>query len=232
MVSPDWIIDSIDASVRLEEEKYHPSCLKTPTPVESEHRVSIDVCNSGIVLETPAQPQQCVDDVTSRLLDSKANGPPPDVINMTGEPSVAGGESSSHVARDLIANTGEGAQSANQMSAAERKDEGVTPDKASASKCEQLLDGVVIHFTDYQDCVEEDTMEKWELVSIGMLHTCIHTPLITDSLCGFDFRWSGNTVDKSWITMTPRDALIYLHCTRTVHCMPRYVIVKSMRLGV
>lgn len=30
---------------------------------------------------------------------------------------------------------------------------------------EKLLDGIVIFFTDYRECVEHDTLEKWKLVS-------------------------------------------------------------------
>ncbi len=29
---------------------------------------------------------------------------------------------------------------------------------------EQLLDGLVVVFSDYQDCMDEDTMDKWKQV--------------------------------------------------------------------
>ena len=32
------------------------------------------------------------------------------------------------------------------------------------STTEQLLDGLVVVFSDYQDCMDEDTMDKWKQV--------------------------------------------------------------------
>ena len=32
------------------------------------------------------------------------------------------------------------------------------------STAEQLLDGLVVVFSDYQDCMDEDTMDKWKQV--------------------------------------------------------------------
>ena len=34
------------------------------------------------------------------------------------------------------------------------------------STTEQLLDGLVVVFSDYQDCMDEDTMDKWKQVLV------------------------------------------------------------------
>lgn len=42
---------------------------------------------------------------------------------------------------------------------------------------EELLDGLVVVFTDYQDCMDEDTMDKWKQVDTHC--TCTYTCSIT-----------------------------------------------------
>ena len=39
-------------------------------------------------------------------------------------------------------------------------------EQSGSKSTEELLDGLVVVFTDYQDCMDEDTMDKWKLVYI------------------------------------------------------------------
>jgi hypothetical protein len=40
-------------------------------------------------------------------------------------------------------------------------------EEGGQSITEQLLDGLVVVFSDYQDCMDEDTMDKWKQVMRG-----------------------------------------------------------------
>lgn len=165
VVSPDWILDSVDSGVRLEEERYHPSCLKKLAEMESS-LVSAEACNGSVPSsEAASMPQQPAHEhpKTNSKPPTTQLGPPV----VTTPPSAGGEPSLWHVKYSHAVNM-EPMYSARPAEAAQperRVSEEETPG-AVAVKSEQLLDRVVIYFTDYQDCVEDDTLEKWKLVSI------------------------------------------------------------------
>lgn len=158
VVSPDWIVDSVEAGVRLEEERYHPSRLRTIAEVD---HVSAEACNGTSEAAAAAPPRHPGGDLSVR--QGRGDNIPPRV---EGTGTVQGPPA------DVPPSAEEGVKRAPSRlgeRVGEKGDEeearGVP--MAIPPKAEQLLDRVVICFTDYQDCVEDDTMEKWKLVSVS-----------------------------------------------------------------
>lgn len=151
VISPDWVLDSVDVNLRLEEEQYHPSHLRR---VETDHRVSMGSCNGAIQVEEIP---------TLARVVPRSEATPTMVKGLT----VTSGQVQVQVTEVSIPEattaTHHVQQKSSQAAATTvKREEQATP---TSPKCEQLLDGVVLHFTDYQDCVETDTLEKWKLVS-------------------------------------------------------------------
>ena len=149
VVSPDWILDSIEANKRLEEEVYHPSHLK---PKETEYQMSAGTCNGaesaegGVTVQTLSS-QTKPNDIVATPLQGEG------VAIETSLPVIEAAvpQRPALQSADSAAKNGEGARGGE-----------ATP---TGVRSEQLLDGVVIYFTDYQDCVEDHTLDKWKLVS-------------------------------------------------------------------
>lgn len=152
VVSPDWILDSIEANKKLEEEVYHPSHLK---PKETDvHQTSTRTCNGA---------ESAEEGVTVPLQTLFSQAKP---NNIATTPLQGEGVAIETTYLPVIEAAVPHQQSADS---AAKKGEGTSREEATPTgvRSEQLLDGVVIYFTDYQDCVEEHTMEKWKLVSEG-----------------------------------------------------------------
>ena len=180
IVTPDWILDCVDAEKILEEEKYHPSLLKTsPAP---------STCNGGIHLDTNTTPSSMPGAIAGLNLETDR----PEIGVETGNidhPAVATIVSeimtdNAHNREALLCSPTAEEQSTTMevdetVYVEKRKEEGqemevVTNQAISPSAQtnyafpsgppEKLLDGIMIYFTDYQECIEDDTLEKWKLV--------------------------------------------------------------------
>ena len=147
--------------MRLEEERYHPSCLKRVMENESKETAAAEACNGNILsseMLTSGQPahEHLNAVVKSREMEGTEPNPPtaPSGVDGKGSPnhmtSTHPVTRSSAIPTETV-KTGRGGEE-------ERKADSVP------TKSEQLLSGVVIYFTDYQDCVEDDTLEKWKMV--------------------------------------------------------------------
>lgn len=180
IVTPDWILDSIEADKKLGEESYHPDKMKGAT----ENQIS-DMCNGLPSIASPraeekgeaassactaappagderirlssASPAHATKGAAALLSGSRDST---DRGTGSGESSVAA--LTSHPVEDV----GESAEVEGQGSSVMEIEEEVRGDPSEVAGLENLLDGVVIFFTDYQDCVEDETMEKWKMVSV------------------------------------------------------------------
>ena len=226
IVSPDWVVDSVDANTRLEEEKYHPSELR---PAETTKELSMETCNGALAVDeipvhpagtTAPTPMAATVEATpsagkgvatrsSQALATEVSIP---IATLPAschiQPSQAATPTAKRGERQALPRTAK-ATPRNVKQAATPTDEkggqatptteqatptpkrreqamptakrGVTQKQADKSgtqatptsgaqatpttpRCEKLLDGTVLYFTDYQDCVEADTLEKWKLV--------------------------------------------------------------------
>ena len=63
-----------------------------------------------------------------------------------------------------IESTGESAVYREPSSTVAQQPEEEGERERGESTTEQLLDGLVVVFSDYQDCMDEDTMDKWKQV--------------------------------------------------------------------
>ena len=212
VVSPDWILDSVEANTRFEESGYHPSRLKKG----GEHSIAATAttaaensCNGVMLSESMSttavaqQPvaQQPVAAVGGPIIPAKVehqpkNGAtPPEgmsvvssatvqqvlspVENMLHDTTATTTTTTTTVA--LIAadvqgndserrNNGKAEETLGRMPSTAQTTPSTaqaTPSTAQAtptSDGEKLLEGVVVYFTDYQDCVEPETLDKWKLV--------------------------------------------------------------------
>lgn len=164
VVSPDWILDSIEANARVEEELYHPSGLKV---AEGDTLGAMEVCNGGVPsMESEATSKRSQSGVTVG-------------VSSAGEDASSVKDGTKCETKGASSNVSESGSSAapppGPPTAPPTKREGVGGSSAEAvvtpasptpvARAEQLLDGVVIYFTDYQDCVEDETLDKWKLVS-------------------------------------------------------------------
>jgi hypothetical protein len=255
VISPDWVVDSVEANSRLEEKWYHPSLLR------SANDVSMESCNGAMPAEevpvsiiAPAQSKRTETTPTSgkgvalrsrpapvgevsipiTALSSlhhvqssqvamptskggKQQATPRNIWqeatptikrSVRGECSTSTGKREQHIGKEEHPVTTEDQATPTMREEATltvRREEEVTPtvgekatptvrekttptvrkaaeavwreEKATPTnssseeqgamlRCEKLLDGAVIYFTDYHDCVEADTLDKWKLVSI------------------------------------------------------------------
>lgn len=191
IVAPDWILDCVDAEKILEEEKYQPSLLTTsPAP---------GTCNGGVPLDkdtTPSIPGAIAG--LSLVTDAPDMG---GAVGHVVHPAVDedGREVVGHEVVSASAHSGRATcpTSEEQTTAMEvdltismedrRESEekmDVVMEQASSlparanhafpsGPSEKLLDGITIFFTDYQECIEDDTLEKWKLVSFWVVR-CLH----------------------------------------------------------
>lgn len=145
VVGPDWILDSVEASTRLDEGDYHPSGLKMASELDTPV-AAMEVCNGTLLsMESGA-----AGEAVGKHSDSKAAAQP---AAETTEDGSSRKETSLQVVDSAAPLDGEVVST-------------ITPRSPTpAARTEQLLDGVVIYFTDYQDCVEDETLDKWKLVS-------------------------------------------------------------------
>lgn len=223
IVSPDWVVDSVDANTRLEEERYHPSELRR---AEMAKESSMDTCNGALALEeiplhpagtTVPTPMAATIEATPSATKGVATRSSQPLVTEVSIP-IATLPASCHIQlsqaatptakrgqrqalpRNAKATPRNGKQEATP---ADKRGEQTTPiaeqatpttkrkgqatptvkkgvtqeqdGKISTSgsgiqatpttpRSEKLLDGIVLYFTDYQDCVEADTLEKWKLV--------------------------------------------------------------------
>ncbi len=167
VVSPDWILDSIEANTRMEEERYHPSGLKK---VEAETPGPMEVCNGGVSsMESGAPSERTQPDApVVRNSAGKVSTMEAAKDGLHHEAQTSEG-TSSHVSESVTSIVPPGppvAPSADQEGANGSSTGGVVmpASPTPVTRAEQLLDGVVIYFTDYPDCVEDETLDKWKLV--------------------------------------------------------------------
>ena len=192
IVTPDWILDSIDADKKLKEMKYHPSYL---TVEGDEQRVSEG--NDSLTSQEPAlaSSNQLVDGRDSP--EKPATGVvviPSNGIGATSNPNQplsAQGNASSETLSSSSVSKGATQNADHRPGGGSESGENMC---SPAAGPEELLEGVVICFTDYQDCVEDDTLEKWKLVRSGYHYRCNfinQVPLLTNA--GSEATWRGDT---------------------------------------
>lgn len=168
VVSPDWVVDSVEANLRLDEGKYHPSKLRQQGEVTEDHHVPMESCNGAVpVEEIPLHPVG----VSTRTLTVPKSDATPTEATPTEVNDEAGNSSRVLVTEVSIPEATpiaaqqvpEPSETAAPIRTESPDDEIATPPTTPAY--DQLLDGVVLHFTDYQEHVEADTLEKWKVVS-------------------------------------------------------------------
>ncbi len=155
-MTPDWIMDSVENEERMEEERYHPSSFKG----EPENQISHSL-NGRVPLELRSDESVAGGGQESSTLSitgktkegNKSPGKDLAVEDVTKEK-----EEVSVSVRDELC---EG-----KLSPKEKEQESENNPSLPVTGSELLLDRVVICFTDYQDCVEDDTLDKWKLVSL------------------------------------------------------------------
>lgn len=167
VVSPDWVIDSVEANSRLDAEKYHPLQLRRQREEATDRRVSMESCN-GAVLVAEDIPMHPVGASTRTPTLPKSDATPTEAT-----PTVAGeaGKSSQVLVTEVsvpeatevaVQQVPRPSETAAPTTTTKTDEEKATP---TTPNYDELLDGVVLYFTDYQDCVEADTLDKWKLVS-------------------------------------------------------------------
>ena len=189
VVTPDWLIDSIDSGKKVEEESYHPSCLQGKPSLTS------PTCNGEAVADSnqykeKADPQfgpqsvaqvqpvhsihQEQDDKSINhgnedetvvpsvsVVSSSATSKTPQSNDCHNEQHKRSHETSKFDRIPMLNQQPATAEASTVVSQAQ-KDSVHSKDTTESSR--SLLEGVVIYFTDYQDCMDDDTIEKWKQV--------------------------------------------------------------------
>ena len=153
VVGPDWILDSVEANTRLDEGDYHPSGLKMAAETETPAS-GAEVCNGNLL---SMELSEAAGEAVGKHSDGKAV---PQPAAETAAEDGSRNETSLQVADSMASVVPPG------HAPSSTDGEPIAPSSPTpAARTDQLLDGVVIYFTDYQDCVEDETLDKWKLVS-------------------------------------------------------------------
>ncbi len=164
VVTPHWVLECVGCGQLLPTDRYHPSLLKS---AQSPSRA----CNGAADPEPPCLSMPI--SISNLILG-------PNVLRTSSivaeTPSEEAAELKGKFGGDGVRPGRLGQpveQLVNQSGAAKSQTEKTEQEVAEGvgvacvdadSVSERLLEGIVICFIDYQECVEDDTLEKWKLV--------------------------------------------------------------------
>ena len=168
IVTPHWVLDCVESSQLLSTEKYHPSPLKSSPPPSqvacngalpsnpTSSALSMPVSIDSLVLtaEVPASGSASNEAFQPRRRKSSSQGER-SLVRQASQPVHGTEEQAGIVGNSKYGENTEGEEVSGEP----------LPPESNASSSEKLLDGIVICFIDYQECVEDNTLEKWKLVS-------------------------------------------------------------------
>ena len=181
MVSPDWLIDSIEAGTLPEEKEYHPRGRGCGDHTHKT-REEVSQCN-GDILEgrrsTTGETRESQNGTTGdQTIPQPATNRPGEEEGrgVRGEGEVGAGEEM-EVDGDSVPisetapliSSGETSNGAIGSPAGERERvEREMVERERGGGEERLLTGLIFHLTGYLECMEPDTLSKWKEVSLPL----------------------------------------------------------------
>lgn len=172
IITPHWILDCVESNKLLSTDKYHPSFLKSsPSPSQACNGALSSDPASSATLSMPISIDNsvltgAVEAPASRAGTSEASNPHRRKSSSDRERSLLRQASQPvHGSEELSGEVvGRSSKFSTEEDEGERGAEMSAPHETSTCSSEKLLEGIVICFVDYQECVEDDTLEKWKLV--------------------------------------------------------------------
>ena len=182
IVIPDWILDSVEAEQVLQEEAYHPALSKvSPLPGTCNGRTPLDaedaspsmpaaITGFSITTEKARIMSEVAEDVEAVVAVEERDEAVTLTIctDKTVSPNSAVQTIPPIEAEKIVCadNRREREEEEGKMKQVETVSPHAQETQFSPSSTRaNLLDGITIFFTDYQECIEDDTLDKWKLVS-------------------------------------------------------------------
>ena len=208
VVTPDWLLDSIELGKRLEESDYHPSSLQLirgevsptcngdksigpPTPAGTKVVVTSGVVQNipcEIVLDKTSSGEQKNDVPTPEKMAAVSEPPPratseEHVVVTIATTAIASKETKTTTDHSDDLSSSPGNVLVSLPATTESKSPGnvlvslpATTEGKPLVSCPledtTLLQGLAFYFTDYQDCMDTETIDKWKEVC-ARVYACV-----------------------------------------------------------